>query len=133
MEALMSDSEPSLDELRANTEKSNRIETEREKKEENTLTNAIINSFEEIDEGRSKTLSLRDENIAALVYGLETHSDNLQAVGKTLRNELDRDDSGTVDRSELLRLAIRVGLQQAAPDVIEAAGDAKAQYASNQF
>ena len=81
----------------------------------------------------SKTLSVRDEQLAALIRGLE-ETDSLADVGTPLKEELGRDDDKDVtDRSELLRLAVRLGLQQAAPEVVETARDANARHASEQF
>jgi len=58
----------------------------------------------------------------------------LDDVGENLREELGRGgDADGTDRSEMLRLAVRLGLQEAAPGVLDTARDASARHASEQF
>jgi len=98
------------------------------------LEDAIVSALRDIDDGETaKTLSLRDERLAALVLGLE-ESGELEAVGVALQEELGRDVTpAEIDRSELLRLALRLGFEQASPDVTETARSAYGRHAAENF
>jgi hypothetical protein len=98
------------------------------------LEDAIVSALRDIDAGETaKTLSLRDERLAALARGLE-ETGELAEVGAALQEELGRDTApGDIDRSELLRLALILGLEQAASDVTETARGAYGRYAAEGF
>jgi hypothetical protein len=130
----MTETDDELEELREQTDVGTRAEAETTNDETNELEDAIVTLLGEVESGDvSKTLSVRDEQLAALIRGLE-ETDSLADVGTPLKEELGRDDDKDVtDRSELLRLAVRLGLQQAAPEVVETARDANARHASKQF
>jgi hypothetical protein len=130
----MTKTDDELEELREQTDVGTRAEAETTNDETNELEDAIVTLLGEVESGDvSKTLSVRDEQLAALIRGLE-ETDSLADVGTPLKEELGRDDDKDVtDRSELLRLAVRLGLQQAAPEVVETARDANARHASEQF
>ncbi|RKS74160.1 hypothetical protein BDK61_4864 [Haloarcula quadrata] len=130
----MTETDDELEELREQTDVGTRAEAETTDDETNELEDAIVTLLGEVESGDvSKTLSVRDEQLAALIRGLE-ETDSLADVGTPLKEELGRDDDKDVtDRSELLRLAVRLGLQQAAPEVVETARDANARHASEQF
>ncbi|WP_267164471.1 hypothetical protein [Halovenus salina] len=98
------------------------------------LEDAIVDILESIAAGdTSKTLSVRDDHLAALILGLED-AEKLDDVGATLETELDQtSDSESFDRSEIMRLAIRAGLEEAAPEVVETARDAYGRHAANSF
>jgi len=122
-----------LDELRRQTETGTRAQGESPADESDGLEDAIVDLLAAIEDGEeSKTLSVRDARLAALVKGLE-EADELDGVGNALRSELDREANGDADRSEVLRLAVRLGLQEAAPEVLDAARDASARHASERF
>jgi len=99
------------------------------------LEAAIGQTLERVEAGdASKSLSLRDAQLAALIQGLEEQQEDLTTVGVALQEALGRDaDPETIDRSEILRLAIRVGLREAAPEVVETAREAYVQHVSEQF
>jgi len=130
----MTEADDELEELREQTDVGTRAEAETTNDETSELEDAIVTLLGEVESGDvSKTLSVRDEQLAALIRGLE-ETDSLADVGTPLKEELGRDDDKDVtDRSELLRLAVRLGLQQAAPEVVETARDANARHASEQF
>jgi len=130
----MTEADDELEELREQTDVGTRAEAETTNDETSELEDAIVTLLGEVESGDvSKTLSVRDEQLAALIRGLE-ETDSLADVGTPLKEELGRDDDKDVtDRSELLRLAVRLGLQQAAPEVVETARDANARHASKQF
>ena len=130
----MTDTEDELEDLREQTDVGTRAEAEPVSDDANELEDAIVTLLGEVESGDvSKTLSMRDEQLAALVRGLE-ETDSLDDVGTPLREALGRDgETDVTDRSELLRLAVRVGLREAAPEVIETAREASARHASEQF
>jgi hypothetical protein len=130
----MTETDDELEELREQTDVGTRAEAETTNDETSELEDAIVTVLGEVESGDvSKTLSVRDEQLAALIRGLE-ETDSLADVGTPLKEELGRDDEKDVtDRSELLRLAVRLGLQQAVPEVVETARDANARHASKQF
>lgn len=130
----MTDTDDELEELREQTDVGTRAEAEAASDEATELEDAIVTLLGEVESGDvSKTLSVRDEQLAALIRGLE-ETDSLDDVGTPLREALCRDGERDVtDRSELLRLAVRLGLREAAPEVIETAREASARHASEQF
>ena len=99
------------------------------------LEAAIGGALERVEAGdASKSLSLRDAQLAALIQGLEEQQEDLTTVGVALQEALGREaDPGAIDRSEILRLAIRVGLREAAPEVVETAREAHVRRVSEQF
>jgi hypothetical protein len=99
------------------------------------LEAAIGRALERAEAGdASKSLSLRDAQLAALIQGLEEQQKDFTAVGVALQEALGREtDPGAIDRSEVLRLAIRVGLREAAPEAVEAAREAHIRRVSEQF
>ena len=129
-----------VEELRKRHQKGSRVtgaaaETEEAEDEVSSLEEAMVAAFEEIEAGETaKSLSLRDGQLASLIHGLEAEPDELEAVGIALQEALDREiDSEAVDRSEVLRLAVRVGLREAAPEVVETARNAQARHLTGQF
>jgi hypothetical protein len=129
-----------VEELRKRHQKGSRVtgaaaETEEAEDEVSSLEEAMVAAFEEIEAGETpKSLSLRDGQLASLIHGLEAEPDELEAVGIALQEALDREiDSEAVDRSEVLRLAVRVGLREAAPEVVETARNAQARHLTSQF
>lgn len=100
---------------------------------EDTLKAAIVEAFDAIEDGeRSKTLSVRDDQLAALVHGVEA-DDRLDGVGEAFANELDREPADEYDRSEVLRLALRYAFHDVTEDVVETATEAQAEHVADQF
>lgn len=130
----MTTTDEELEELRQKTDVGTRAQSPAASTEGSDLEEAMVELLGEIEAGEvSKTLSVRDSRLAALVRALEETSD-LDDVGESLRSELGREgDNGSTDRSEMLRLAVRLGLQQAAPEVLDTARDAYARHATEQF
>ena len=85
----------------------------------------------EIDSGeRNKTISYRDELLAALLGALDEDDDLREEIASDLSAALDRDvDPDELTRSECARLLFRAGLQDVSPEVFEDLGDAKAELA----
>ena len=132
--------DPDVEELRKQHQKGSRVtgaaaESDDAVDEGNPLEEAMVTAFAQIEAGETaKSLSVRDGQLASLIHGLEAEPDELEAVGIALQEALDRDpDPEVVDRSEVLRLAVRVGLREAAPEVIETARSAQTKHLTNQL
>lgn len=123
-----------LEQLREDTELGTRAEDSTLGEETTNLEDAMVALLADVEAGEiSKTLSVRDERLTALVRALE-ETGGLDDVGEALRKELEREgDPDGTDRSEMIRLAVRLGLQEAAPRVLDTARDASARHASEQF
>lgn len=119
--------DPDLDELREQTQSGNRISEA--KKHQRTFEDHVADALDRVDDGDiNRTISLYDTRLAALVAALEADDETRHQVVGDLRAELGDDspvDLDDVDRSELLGLAIRVGLKTASPGVLD---DAKSAY-----
>ena len=145
-ESSSGESDTDLEELKQRHQKGSRVsgaargqrgDEARNDSEEDVdpLEAAIVRAFERLDAGDApKSLSLRDAQLAALIHGLENRREDFTAVGVALQETLGRDaDPEAIDRSEVLRLAIRVGLREATPEVIETAQDAQVRHMTDQF
>lgn len=89
------------------------------------LADAIADALDEVD----NTVAFRDGKIAALLAALDERPEARADLAEDLQDAIGRDegrrtDPDDVDRSELLRLMLRAGLKQGAPDTYEALGDA---------
>ncbi|WP_227378061.1 hypothetical protein [Haladaptatus halobius] len=117
-----------LEELKQRTQVGNRNQESAKQTEKKSFREDILEALSAIENGdRQKTVSFWDGDTAALVSALENNPDVQQDVGTRLQEELGRDvDEAAIDRSEVLRLAMRAGLQRAAPDIVEIWLDAKA-------
>ncbi|QLC35754.1 hypothetical protein EFA46_015970 (plasmid) [Halarchaeum sp. CBA1220] len=130
----MTDTDKELEELRQQTDVGTRAQSTPSSDEADVLEDAIVALLDDVESGEvSKTLSMRDARLTALIRALE-ETGELDAVGDALRDDLGiaSDDDGA-DRSEVLRLAVRVGLREAAPDVLETAREASARHAADRF
>jgi hypothetical protein len=130
----MTDTDEELEQLRQQTDVGTRAQSSTPGEESDDLENAMVALLADVEDGEvSKTLSVRDARLAALVRALE-ETGSIDDVGAALREELGReDDADGIDRSEMLRLAVRLGLQEAAPEILDTARDAYARHASEQF
>ncbi|WP_458210743.1 hypothetical protein [Haladaptatus sp. NG-SE-30] len=120
-----------LEELKQKTQVGNRNQESAKQSESKSFREDILAVLSEIENGdRQKTVSFWDGDTAALISALESNPEIQQDVGSRLQEELGREiNEEAVDRSEVLRLAIRAGLQRAAPDIVETWLDAKAESA----
>jgi len=119
----MSD-DPDIEALKAQTAQGDRLDSEVEKINRQTLVEDIVDELEAIDTGsQQKTVSVWDGQLAAFIRALEANPEHLDAVGHGLKERLDIEESDT-DRSMILRLALRVGFQEAAPEQFEAVREA---------
>jgi len=127
----MSD-EDDLAALREQTSQGDRLDEAPSDKKKRDLTEAIVAQLEAIDDGeQQKTVSVWDGHIAAFIRALE-ETDRIEDVGHALQHQLDIDESD-VDRSEVLRLGLRLGFQEAAPDEFEAIREAARKQATKDL
>lgn len=119
--------------LRDETAHGDRIDTADAASDRRAFVEDIIAELEAIDDGdKQKTVSVWDGHLAAFVRALEANPDRMAAVGEGLQQRLDQ-ERDEVDRSEVLRLALRLGLKEAAPDEFDAVRDAAGEHATKQL
>ncbi|WP_433631049.1 hypothetical protein [Halomicrococcus sp. NG-SE-24] len=130
----MNDDEQAAEELLQQSGEQKRHNSEpstEETTDARSLQDAIVDAYEAIDDGDSSSnITVRDENLAALVRGLED-VDELSDVAEAARDELDRDE-GRVSRSQTLGDLARVGLDVVAPEVIEDGKAARKEFVLSQ-
>jgi hypothetical protein len=121
---VVSENDDDLAALREQTSHGDRIEEAAAQDAQRSLVEDIIDELEAIDAGdQQKTISVWDGHLAAFIRALESNPDRMTDVGHALQRQLDLDE-GDVDRSEILRLALRLGFQEAAPKEFEAVREA---------
>ena len=115
-----------LEELREQTTRNNRLS---EQANEPDFIEQIVAMLDDVDSGeRGKILSLYDPQLAALIYALEMDDRRFNEVVGALQETANRQiDTEDVGRTELLKLAVRIGLQEAAPELLEDAQTAVSQ------
>lgn len=119
----MSD-EDDLAALREQTSQGDRIDEATAEGDKHDLAEDIVDELEAINAGeQQKTVSGWDGHIAAFMRALEENPDQLEDVGHALQQRLDLEEAD-VDRSEVLRLALRLGFKEAAPDEFDAVREA---------
>ena len=115
--------------LRERTSHGDRLDEAPAAEQRQVLVDAIIAELEAIERGnQQKTVSVWDGPLAAFIRALEANPNQLEEVGHALQRELDLDERD-VDRSEVLRLALRLGFKEAAPETFEAVRDATREHA----
>ena len=125
-------SDPDLEELRQQTQRTDRLaESSATPSGTDDLLEDLVDALTAIDSGeQAKTFAARDESVTALLSTLDDRRDDLEAVGTSLQGELDREiDPGDLDRSEIVRLAVRLGLREAAPEYLDLLAEASGEYA----
>lgn len=120
----------SKDQKRHNTE--TQSEPEEESPETLSLEDAIADAYEALDAGDlHENLTVRDDNMAALVAGMQATGD-LEAVGKSANRRLDRDfDVDT--RAGFLRAVLRVGLDEVASEKLDAVEEGYHRFQQQDF
>ena len=114
----MSD-DPDLEELREQTSHGDRIDEVASEEQRAELRESIVDELEAIDAGdEQKTVSIWDGPAAAYIRALEEHPEQLTEVGHALQQRLDLDEDD-VERQDVVRLALRLGLREAAPKQFE--------------
>lgn len=120
----MTEDDDDLAALREQTSHGDRIEEAAAEDAKRDLVEDILDELEAIDAGdKQKTISVWDGYIAAFIRALEENPDHLETVGHALQHQLDV-KNGDIDRSEIFRLALRLGFQEAAPTEFEAVREA---------
>jgi hypothetical protein len=135
---MSDESETDLAHLREATDHGDRLEKATEEVDRAEFQESVTEYLAEIEDGdRQKTVSVWDGEIAALLSALEDHPEEMTRVGNALRETLDSDtDTDTDDdvgRSEIIRLALRVGLREATPEDIETVRKAVRDYATRRL
>jgi hypothetical protein len=120
-----------IEELRRKTDHGSRIDEESDAAGQQELVETMLDELATFDEGeRQKTVSVWDGDVAALVAALEEH-DQIADVGQQLADAHGVDiETKSLDRSDVLRLALRHGFQHGAPDVWDALEDAIREHAT---
>lgn len=125
-----------LETLREQTERGDRTDEDARSAERAELQSSIVNELAEIDAGdRQKTVSVWDGQLAALFATLEKDEfeEDLEAIGVALRREFDISNEDPPDRSEVLRLLLRLGLREAAPEYHETLREALKEHATRNI
>jgi len=122
-------SDPDLEELRQQTQRTDRLDQSATAGDD--LVEDLVDALAAIESGeQAKTFAARDESVTALLTMLADREDELADVGTSLQEALGREvDPEALDRSELVRLAVRLGLREAAPEYLELLADASAEHA----
>jgi hypothetical protein len=93
-----------------------------------SLSEAIQEHHAGIEAGEeTEQMSFRDERIAALMRGLED-TDQLDDLARDAESALDREKNTTEGRAATLRLLVRIGLQEIAPERVQTAVEARREY-----
>lgn len=133
---MSDESETDLAHLREATDHGDRLEKATEEVDRAEFQESVTEYLAEIEDGdRQKTVSVWDGEIAALLSALEDHPEEMTRVGNALRETLDSDTdtNDDVGRSEIIRLALRVGLREATPEDIEIVRKAVRDYATRRL
>lgn len=110
--------------LREQTSHGDRIDEAAAEDAKQALVEDIVTELEAIDAGeQQKTVSVWDGHLAAFVRALESNPDRMDDVGHALQRQLNLEETN-VDRSDVLRLALRLGFREAAPEEFEAVREA---------
>lgn len=122
-----------LEELRKKTERGDRNDEIRTEAD-SAFVDELVDAIEAVDSGeRPKTVAVRDQPVAALLAALDDDDDEMTGVGNALEEALGRDRSEEFDRSEIVRLAVRVGLETATPEKTEQLSDAVGRHAQQNI
>ena len=114
-----------IEEMKQSMQKGSRYENAEQNRD---LHEDIVVELEAIENGEGKTIAIRDESLSALFAALEDRDGELATALDALAEEAGKDaDSET--KSEVLRLAARVGLQTATPELWDAVLEARREQA----
>jgi 6-phosphogluconate dehydrogenase len=124
-----------LEKLKRQTSHGDRLDTDADNDAQQELADAILDELGRIGAGEEqKTISVWDGPTAALVRALDDNPEQRAAVGKSLYRQLDvESDDDPIERSELVRYALRLGFKQAAPDTFEVLREAVQEYATQDL
>jgi len=120
----MTDPDSELEELQKQAQSRGRMEShENQEEPSQTLTDAIVRELDAIDDGQSPNVTIRDRNLAALLRGLEER-DELDQLGEAFDQALGNDPADEYTKADIGRLGVRIALENAAPETIDALEDA---------
>ena len=124
-----------LEELRRNTERGSRVEDDA-KEDERSFADV---AFEELSAGppSNPTVAFRDQDYFAFLAAL-FRDESIERREEVKQNLCDRlgistEKIGALDRSEAVRLAMRVGFNEAAPELMEQFDDARMKHAQENI
>lgn len=92
-----------------------------------SLEDSIRDAYADLDDGTlNENLTIRDKHLAAIFAGLEDRDETERVSSDTLaRLGRDDEDVNRDARNTALRFLVRVGLEEVAPDTLEAAKAAR--------
>lgn len=119
------DVEEQLQELREKESQGNRLDRENPQNQPD-LVDSIEDALEQIDDGeKSDTITAFDPRFAALLEALGEHDDEMERIFEDLRDAYDGNSGVTrQSKSGIIKLAIRVGLQEGSEATIESLEEA---------
>ncbi|WP_338756529.1 hypothetical protein V9T20_12960 (plasmid) [Halobacterium salinarum] len=131
----MSDDAPDAEELLQKSKEQTRHTAEPSRTENDDVDRvaAIKEALLAIEDGDApENINARDARLKALLVGLNDCGE-LEATAETLAAALDTDvETQEVSQSDVARLLLRVGLQEALPDILSDAKQARKQMAVEQ-
>jgi hypothetical protein len=129
------DEDIDLEELKQQTSHGDRLDSDADNDERQELKAAILTELTAIDEGaKQRTVSIYDGSTAALIHALDDNPQQRTEIGNALRRQLDIDGDGEpVERSELVRYALRLGFKQADPETFELLREAVQKHATQDL
>jgi len=115
----MTDPEDELQRMREEDSTGNRLDREAGKADHD-FVDAIVDALDAVDDGdESETITAYDPTLAALLRALED-DDRLDDVFEQLQDAYNGDAGiSTASRSAIIRLAVRVGLQEGTEHVMD--------------
>lgn len=120
-----------LDELRQQTEDTNRVTSAVQESSEPELHEQIAEQLSAVKTGeKNPSVGARSEVLSAFLYALGERSDGYEDLTSKLFKALEEDpDVDLESKSAVVELSLRLALQEAAPEYSEALSDGKAEYA----
>lgn len=87
----------------------------------------IADAMEDVeDDNITKTISVWDTNMAALLHVLDEDDARREEIAAALLDDLDRDeDASEMEKADIIRLALRSGLDGASPGILEEMREAR--------
>lgn len=130
----MTENDETLQELRDETQRGNRLD-EDSPTDHPTFVDEIVGALDEVEAGeRAKTLSFYDPRMAAVFAALDARPSRQAELVTALQEYLDRPvDTSDIDRTQVLRLAVRAGIEAADPDLLADAKTASSERAEREF
>lgn len=120
--------------LREQTSQGDRIDEATAQEDKQAFVDDDLTELEAIEAGdQQKTVSVWDGKVAAFIRALEENPDRLERVGDGLQKKLEVDAANEIDRSDILRLALRLGFQEAAPAEFDAVREAVREQAAKRL